>query len=187
MRDGSNARALEDAFFRRMDADLLARRRAEEARRDGLAALREATGIADEELLDRMLELNLRPETLCAFRLVPLVAVMWADGSLQPEERRELMAAVEAEGVRKDGAAHAMVERWIAERPSDDLLALWTAYVRELRTVLAAGDLAALRAAVLKRAGALARAAGGFLGMGKVSAEEAGVLARIEAAFDGTD
>lgn len=187
MRDGSNARALEDAFFRRMDADLLARRRAEEARRDGRAALREATGVTDERLLDRMLELNLRPETLCAFRLVPLVAVMWADGSLQPEERRELMAAVEAEGVRTGTPAHAMVEQWLAGCPEDDLLGLWTAYVRELRSVLPAADFASLRAVSLDRAGALARAAGGFLGLGRVSAEEAGVLARIEAAFDGND
>ncbi len=184
MYDGSNARALEDAFFRKMNAELLAKQRAEAERREGLQALREASGVSDEKLLAHMLEHNLRPETLCAFRLVPMIAVIWADGAMHPDERKALMRVVEKEGIRKDSAAHAMVEKWVAEPPPANFLTLWAAYVRELRSTLSAEDFASLRTGVLHQARAVAEAAGGFLGIGRVSAEEAEVLRTLEAAFE---
>ncbi len=177
------AREMEEAFFRRREAEQLAKRRDEQARRERLAALREASGCGDEALLNEMLEHNLRPETIMAFRLIPLIEVVWADGHMHPDERGAVLKAVEQDGMAPGSLPHAMVEEWLDRRPPRTLVKLWKAHVADLRTTLPPQSLQRLRATVVGRARAVARAAGGFLGFGRISAEEEAVLKDLEKAF----
>src|SRR5262245_61795857 len=70
------ARSIEAAFYKEDVASFRAALAAEEAAAAG--ALGRATGIDDPELLARLAELGIRPETLAALTLIPLIETAWA-------------------------------------------------------------------------------------------------------------
>ena len=72
---------------------LLRKLREQGAKEKKRGALRDALKLDDDEILERMLELDLEPETLIALGLVPLVEVAWADGSIQTRERDAVLRA----------------------------------------------------------------------------------------------
>jgi hypothetical protein len=174
-------RSLEDEFFRREDKRLmqrLAEINAAETTREELAR---ASGIHDAAVLDKLAQLGIRAQTVAALSLVPLVEVAWADGTLDTRERR---AIVERADVAPDSTAGALLEAWLDRRPDPELLSAWTLMIRAMAGQLPAADVARLKTGLLDRARAVAAATGGVLGMGsKVSAAEAEMLAKLEAAF----
>ena len=178
-------RSLEDAFFRREDQRLMARLnelKAVEANREALA---KASAISKPEVLDKLLQLGIRAETIAALSIVPLVEVAWADGTLDPKERGVILDRARESGVAAGSTAYSLLETWLERRPDPKLLDAWTHLVRGIRDELGPEEAARLKAGLLDQARAVARASGGVLGMGaKVSGAEAAMLARLEAAFD---
>ena len=86
--------------------------------------------------------------------------------------------------VAPDSTAGALREAWLDRRPDPELLDAWTLMIQAMAEQLPAAYLARLRAGLLDRARAVAATTGGVLGMdSKVSASEAKMLARLEAAF----
>jgi len=174
-------RSLEDEFFRREDKRLmqrLAELRAAEATREALA---KASGIAKPAVLDKLIELGIRAETVAALSLVPLVEVAWADGALDAKERR---AVLERAAVARDSIEGALLEAWLDRQPDPKLLVAWTELVRAMSEQLSPEEATRLKMELLERARAVAAATGGLFGVGsKVSASEATMLAQLEAAF----
>ena len=174
-------RSLEDEFFRREDQRLLDRLtqlRAAEASRE---ALGKASGITNPAVLDKLMELGIRAETVAALSIVPLVEVAWADGALDAKERR---AVVERAGVARESTAGALLDAWLDRRPDPKLLVAWTHLVQALAQQLGPDGAARLKTGLLEQARAVAAATGGLFGVGsKVSASEAAMLAKLEAAF----
>src|SRR5580765_202436 len=80
-------RSLEEEFFRREDQRLLERRRELQAAAGTREALAKASGINQPEVLDKLLALGIKAETVAALSFVPLLEVAWADGSIDPKER----------------------------------------------------------------------------------------------------
>ncbi len=177
-------KSLEDEFFRREDKRLIAKLsdlKAAEANREALA---KASGITTPEILDTLLRLGIRAETLAALSIVPLVEVAWADGTLDPKERRTVLDRARDSGVAPGSTAQALLEAWLERRPDPKLLDAWTHMVRGISDQLGAADAARLKTGLLDQARAVAGASGGVLGMGaKVSGAEATMLAQLEAAF----
>lgn len=177
-------RSLEDEFFRREDKRLLAKLnelKAAEATRDALAR---ASGITRPDILDKLLGLGIKAETIAALSIVPLVEVAWADGSLDARERQAVLDRARDSGVAPGSTAQTLLEAWLERRPDPKLLDAWTHLVRGLRDQLGPDEAARLQAGLLDQARAVASATGGVLGMGsKVSGTEAAMLARLEAAF----
>ena len=150
-------------------------------RREQLTAI---SGIRDEAVLDRMIELGITPETLAAMELVPLVFVAWADGRVQAEERNVIVALAKSAGIEPQDGRYPLLEHWLTKRPDAEMLAAWKDYIRELRGRMDAGEVETLRHELLDRATRIAQAAGGFMGLGsKVSPTERSVLAELEKAF----
>jgi hypothetical protein len=174
-------RSLEDEFFRREDKRLieqLTALRAAEATRE---ALSKASGITKPAVLDKLIELGIRAETVAALSIVPLVEVAWADGALDAKERR---AVLDRAGVAAGSVARGLLEAWLDRRPDPKLLTAWTHLVQGMCEQLGPDEAARLKTGLLERARAVAAASGGVLGMGsKVSSAEAAMLAQLEAAF----
>ena len=169
-------KALEEAFFARQNAELIRRLQAPEGQKE----LSGTAGLQDPKVMERLEAHGIGANALAALSLVPLVLVAWADGSLEPEERRAVLSAANEAGIPAGGAAHALLDHWLAQHPPQDLLATWTDYVR----ALAPEARAALHKDVMARAHQVAEASGGFLGLvSKVSANEKTVLKRLEDAF----
>jgi hypothetical protein len=177
-------RGLEDEFFRREDKRLLDRLAELRAAELGREALAKASGIANPEVLDKLLGMGIKAETVAALSIVPLVEVAWADGSLDAKERQAVLDRARASGVAPGSTAHALLEAWLEHRPDAKLLDAWTHMVRGIREQVGPDEAARLQAGLLDQARAVASASGGVLGLGsKVSGAEAAMLTRLEAAF----
>jgi len=173
-------RALEDAFFNKYNEELLAKLRAKEEAKHKKHGLAAKTGIKDEKVLDDLLGAGVEPETLAALALAPLVLLAWRDGVLTDHERAAILRAADEQGVPHTSTAYHLIEKWLDERPGDELVAAWKGYVEALRRNLSPEAYAALRKDILDRTRAVARSAGSFLGITRVSEEAKELLARIE-------
>ena len=177
-------RALEESFFTKQNEALRLKLRQREQVRAKKEALAEASGISDEATLDRLLALQIGGETLAALYLVPLVEVAWADGKIEEDERKALLAAAEGAGMRSGSPSYELLAGWLARHPGAELLDAWKQYILTLTETMDSAAKQALKRDLVGRARSVAEAAGGFLGLGgKVSAAEQKVLVELEAVF----
>jgi hypothetical protein len=178
------ASALENEFFAHRDQELLAKLREEMESEETRAALSKAIGIEDKEALDALVEHDIKPQTMLVIGLIPMVAVAWSDGVLEPAERDAITKAADGVGVKEGSASFGLLESWLAEKPGDDLLDAWKSYAGALVETLDAPALAKIRDQVIGRAESAAEAAGGFLGRGnKVSDSEQKVIDELKSTF----
>lgn len=177
-------RELEEKFFLERDKALLQALRDKTASKQRREALSSASGITDDELLDRLEELEVSAETLAALSLVPLIAVAWADGNLDIKERQAVLDAAARKGLDAEHPGHQLLQQWLQRKPDAQLLAVWKGYVATLSQTLGQSAKDALKADLLGRARAVAETAGGLLGFGnKVSKTEQAALDELEEAF----
>jgi tellurite resistance protein len=173
----ADARALEDAFFTKENARLLEQLKEQQKRE----ALREVVQIKDETFLDRLIELGIGPETVLALTLVPLIAVAWADGTLDGRERDAIIKAAEEKGVSPETAGHQLLETWLSRRPERELFDSWKQYVRGIWETFTDEERQRMRERTLDWALAVAEASGGFLGViSKVSPAERVVIEELK-------
>jgi hypothetical protein len=181
---GERRKALEEEFFAKHNQRLLQQFRQATAAKAKTEALAAASGITDAAVLEQLAAIDLSGETVAALSLVPLIEVAWADGRLDAKEQNALLAAAEQAGLSKDSASYQLLEEWVKERPSPQVLAAWKAYVAALSMTLDGQAKHALKQDLLGRARVVAEAAGGFLGLGKrISSAEQAVLTELEQAF----
>jgi len=178
-----DARNLEEAFFAQENQRLLEKLKQKQDREAKRAALREVMPNADDEFVDHMHALNIGPEMILAITMVPLVAVAWADGNIADKEREAILKAAAERGVAPGSSAGQVLGTWLGQKPGDALLGAWKRYVQALRANLSADENDRVRAAALGLAQGVAEAAGGFLGLAKISAAEKAVLEEVEQAL----
>ncbi len=183
---GDRKRVLEEEFFRKQERALIERLGAERARQTARQALAEASGVTDEAVLTHLVDLGVQPDTLLALRLIPLVEVAWADRHLDEREKHAIVSALAASGIAPESPAYALVQGWLTSPPPPSMLSAWTAYVGGLCARLDPEERANLRSAVIGGARAVAQAAGGVLGLARISAAEEEMLQRLERAFSGS-
>ena len=180
----AKARALEDSFFAKENARILQELRAASAREEKKKEFREYLNIESEDVLDALIDLDVEPETLVAFTLVPLVEVAWADGEIQPKEREAIIKAAIERGVEDGSPTCTLLRNWLQTPPDPVLLETWRGYIEELMVSLGERARAHLKSSAIGRAHAVAEAAGGFLGIGSISAAEKKKLEELEWAFE---
>jgi len=177
-------RALEEAFFAKQNA-LLRQRLAEpeevRARKEAFSA---ASGITDPAVLDALVKLDVSPETLAAISLVPLVAVAWADGSIDAKERTAVLSGAAQGGLKRGAVGYDLLEKWLEAPPPAGLVEAWKGYITAITASMDHAGRRGLQEQLLDRARMVALAAGGFLGLRKISDEEEQVLADLAKAFN---
>ena len=180
-------KALEEAFYIRKNQELMAKIKEDLDAEQHRDTLKQATGIDDDDILQRVLDLGVNVESLAAMSLAPLVLVAWADGNIDEREQKAITAGAEQAGLAVDSAAHTLLLGWLQEKPDEAFQKVWTNYVRALCASLTAGDQVRLRETMLGRCQKVAEAAGGFLGLGSISSQEQVVLNQLSLAFDRVD
>ncbi len=177
-------RILEDAFFRQQDAILIEQFHKMEKMKETKEALSQVSGIRDDKVLDRLVALNVRPETLASLAMIPLIEIAWADGSIGNREREAILRAADAKGFTRGGIDYTLIESWLTHKPPANMLEAWTQYVRGLSSSLDPSQMAALRDELIGHARDIAEASGGFLGLtSKISEAEQVKIERLKAAF----
>jgi hypothetical protein len=171
------AKTLEDAFFAKENARLLQQMRDRAKQQERRAAMREVVRVDNDGLIDHLIELGLEPQTVLALQLVPLAAIAWADGKIEPRERDAVLKAAASQGVPPESVAGQMLNSWLVQRPSAELVDAWKSQMRALWPSLSQKERDEVRASGLERARSVAEAAGGFLGLtSRISPEEKAVL-----------
>jgi hypothetical protein len=163
---------LEDLFFYEQDRRIIEQRARLQEMKQTKASLAKVSGIHDDALLEKLIELKIGPETLTTLIGIPLIEVAWADGEMDEKERKKLFEYAEKAGLRQKGLDPQIMSAWLQKRPDPALLKAWTHYMRTLCKELSAHERKALHDEVMSDARSIAEAAGGILGYGKISAEE---------------
>lgn len=176
-------RAMEDEFFHRVDEKLRENLRQKMEREQARESITAATGIDDTGLLDALLDAGIRSETLVALTLIPSVFVAWADGSVTDAERDTVMKAASERGIDSGHLAHEVLQGWLGKRPPKSLWATWKQYAEIAGTTLDAETKSRLTEEIVKHATLVAKASGGILGIGKISAAEQTVLDDVSTAL----
>lgn len=180
---GDRVRTLEDEFFRREDERLTQRLRELKHKEASREALSTASGISNPAILDALLNLGIRPEVIGALSVVPLVEVAWADGTLDAREKQAILARAEKSGITSGSIDHDLLRSWLDHKPEPKLLTAWTHMVQGMCEQLSGEQVTALRTSLVERARAIAKASGGFLGVGSVSTAEGDMIRQLESAF----
>ncbi|MGH7133486.1 MAG: hypothetical protein ACREJO_16265 [Phycisphaerales bacterium] len=173
----------EEAYFRTRDAELVAKLQKVFDAKMSKEELRKASGVTDEAVLDRLAALNLRGETMTAFKLLPLVELAWADGKVTKDEATAVLAAAVKVGIPPDSQGYARMKEWLDRGPAEDARLAWKMYAEQLRTHLAPAELKTFRDDLLANAKKVAEASGGIFGFSKVSPGEQKVIDAITKAL----
>jgi hypothetical protein len=177
-------RSLEEGYFRKHEARLIAKLRESGRLEDIAEELALKLKIDNPGLLHRIMMLGVTLETAPAFLLAPLVQVAWGEGAVTNREREIVLRLAEERGVAKGSPAHAQLEAWLRERPVD---ALFDAAIEAIKTgfsVLTPEEQAERIRRVVDACRQVAEASGGLarlVGLGGVSSEEEALLDGIAA------
>ncbi len=181
---GERRRALEEEFFRKQNEELLASMRAKSEAVHVRDALRSMVGTTDDLLVAHIMELGMTAATLTAIAVLPLVAIAWADGTLEDAERDQILR--DSSVAELGEPARTLLTGWLDTAPENELLETWVEYIQSLLPRLDPSARESLKATTLARATLVAEAAGGGpYRMGRrTSSEEQSILQKIEAAFE---
>jgi hypothetical protein len=176
-------KALENQFYEKENKEKLASMKAKLDTQSSKEDLRKVSGMTDDAVLDKLVGLGLTANTIAALSLVPLIEVAWADGTIQDNERTAILQGAHGKGLEQGTPGYDLLQTWLAKRPAGALLDAWEAYIKALTAQLNDEQNRLLKNQIVGFAKMVAGAAGGFLGIGRVSASEEDVLKRIEGAF----
>ena len=179
-------KALEEQFFQQEEAKKIAARKVEREKKERKEELKTASGMDDDAVLDRLVEIGISAKTIAAVSLVPLVEVAWADGQMDQRERDAILQGAKGKGIEEDSEAYKLLNAWLDKKPGKDLFDAWAGYIDALNEELTDGQLEILKRQVIDRARGIAESAGGFLfgTFGRVSAEEKEAIEDRLEAFD---
>jgi hypothetical protein len=180
----NNGRLLEEEFFAKKDAILIEKLRELERMEQTQKALSKVSGITNEAVLKRLMELDIHADLLATLTLVPLVETAWADGEVQHVERKAILAGATRNGMGPGSVDYVLLEQWLKQKPPAKMLDAWILYIRGLCEVMSDAEVQEIKSLFLTRARRVAEAAGGFLGLtSKISRSEEAMLKKLESAF----
>lgn len=148
-------------------------------------ALAHASGIDHEPLLNALVSMDVSPDTLATFKLVPLVATAWADGDLDPRERDAILqAAFQSGAVAWDSVQYRTLESWLECGVGDRVLESWKQFAASMLRALSKPEQHALRRVLFDEARRIWETADRLLGReGAGSTMKFDVLADLEQAL----
>jgi len=175
--------ALEQEFFQDADQQVLvAIQDSPRASHDDVMAL--TAGIVNWKVWDELQQMEITPKTLMAFSLFPAIHVAWADGRVEEAEKQAILKSAEQLGVAASSPAFVLMESWLSGEPHAKLFQAWKQFVDAVRPSLSEEAYLQLRDAAIQRAKTIAGAAGGILGLHKVSRAESAAIAALESVFN---
>ncbi len=167
----------EEEYFFLQNQQLIEKMRGRMAPAAATEAIQAEAEIADD-LAEDLAALGIDAQTLPILHLAPFLQVAWADGDVQPEERRLLREAAGVLSLSAD--AEAYFEVCLKERPSDRFFAGALTFLQLSLAARSASEADAEIASLGEMALRIAEASGGLFGIfGKVDTSEKTVLRLI--------
>jgi hypothetical protein len=171
--------ALAEAFFYRMDRELIASLSKKLDRDEKIRSFGAVTGIRDGKVLEYLVDAGFELSTLTAFIWAPVVFVAWADGNTDQLEKIAILEALPNKGVSQEAASMMMAHEWFAKRPTEELWRIWEEFTVASLTGINSDEREAVMDEIVDLCYEVAHASGGFMGFGKVSQAESDVIDRV--------
>ena len=180
----SRRSGFEAEYFHNKDAALVEKLRGVFQTNHDREELRRLTGITNNDVLDRLVAVQVKGEMLTAFKLLPLVEIAWADGRLDQHEADAVIDAAIKHGISPESEALKRIKEWLERGPNAEARKAWQMYAQELRKVLTPAELKTFREDLLHTAKQIAELSGGVLNMFfNLSQAEKAVLQNITEAL----
>ncbi|MDX1927287.1 MAG: hypothetical protein SFV81_12265 [Pirellulaceae bacterium] len=175
----TRGQALEEAFFFRMDQELIEQLSRRLQREEKIRLFASATGIRDRKHLEMLADSGFELSTLTAFIWVPLLFVAWADGSADDMEKGVISEVLATKGISKSTTSMMLEHEWFRKRPTEELWQVWAEFSTATLQTLDAEVRDKLIKEMIGLCRVVAHASGGVMGLGKISASEAKVIDRV--------
>ncbi len=179
----SRGKALAEAFFYRMDRELIASLSKKLDRDEKIRSFGAVTGIRDQKVLEYFADAGFELSTLTAFIWAPMVFVAWADGNADQLEKAAILEALPNKGVSQETASMMIAHEWFAKRPTEELWRIWEEFAVASLTGINSDEREAVMDEIVDLCYEVAHAFGGFMGFGKVSQAESEVIDRVIASL----
>ena len=114
-------KAMEANYFRNQDALLIEKLRQQATFDEIASAVADKLKVDNPDLLTRVRHLGITADTASAFLLAPLVQVAWGGDTVSRDERRTVLRLEHERGVAEGSPAEAQLNKWMDERPDDEL------------------------------------------------------------------
>jgi hypothetical protein len=157
-------RALENQFYEKENQEKLAAMKHKLEVKATKDELRKASGMTDDAVLEQLVTLGLRANTIAALSLVPLIQVAWADGAIQDNERTAILQGAHGKGLEEGSDGYELLQSWLKKPPTDELFTAWAAYIKALTAALNDEQNRLLKNQIVGFAKLVAASAGGILG-----------------------
>jgi hypothetical protein len=144
----------------------------------------EAIGERDGDLLADLQAAGYTHDTIVLVEITPQVQIAWADGRVSQPERNVIFEATADRAVAIHSWPHRQLTQWLDHRPSEDFFRVSRRVITRMLLRLPARLRSNVRRSLVRECVAIARASGGLLGWGSVSAEEQQVIDSFEAELD---
>jgi uncharacterized tellurite resistance protein B-like protein len=175
----TRGKALEEAFFYRMDRELIELLSNRLQRDEKIRLFANATGIRNRKRLESLVDSGFELSTLTAFIWVPLVFVAWADGNADEAEKKAIFDVLTTKGISQETASMMMAHEWFGQRPNEELWGTWEEFATATLASLTPAIRNELVDEIVGLCHVVAHASGGFLGVGTISETEAKVIDRV--------
>lgn len=177
------AHILEEKFFAAQEARLLNKLRTDLEHSESLHSLAAVSHISDRDALEDLENIGVKPSTFVAVKIIPMIAVAWADDDLEDEEISAIQKAAQEDGINPDSPAGELLHQWLRDPMGDDVINAWELFVSAYSQTLTPKQRNSLEKETIDDAIKIAMSAGGFLGLGKVSQVEDDMIKRLRNAF----
>ncbi|TWT93107.1 hypothetical protein [Neorhodopirellula pilleata] len=168
-----------EAFFHDIEDQIFSRLRNEANSPSGREELLRATGTHDTLLIDELGKLGITADGLLALRLFPLVLVAWAEADADANERESVMSHATALGIAEGTTAWILLDRWLTKRPPGLGVDAWRRYTHQMFSTMSEVARERLIDLTQKQMLEVAKASGGYLGLGKISAKENAIIHQV--------
>ena len=175
-------RGEEAAYFRQVDAKLIAKLRQKAQLSEIAHALAEKLHADEPALFESIQKLGVTLDTGSAFILAPLVEVAWSDGHVSDAERDVILHIAKRRGVEPGSADYHQLLNWLAHRPSDEVFRTALEAIRVGLSVLPPDESEQRIATIIKACEDVAKATGAIaelLHLDGVTYAETAVIAAI--------
>ncbi|KLU05233.1 hypothetical protein RISK_002724 [Rhodopirellula islandica] len=166
-------------YFSNLEQEIVRKLHDEASSDFGRQELIRSTGIHDPGLIEELGKLGVTADGLITLRLFPLVLVAWAEKNVDKKEREAVMAEAHQIGIQEDSTAGILLDQWLQVRPPGLCVDAWKRYVHELFRGMSSVAQQRLILLTKKQMTGVAKASGGHLGFGKVSAKEKATIHQV--------
>ncbi len=151
--------------------------------KDDAEALRSLSGITSKSILDNAIKLGINSTTFSALALIPLLKVAWADRLCDQKESLIILKFAKEHGIQENSPAYQLLNSWGQKSINPNLFIAWKSYVMFLQETLTQVELNEFKNEIIGKARKVAKASGGFLGIGSISHSEEDILLELEQCF----